>query len=950
MAVALRSLRLDFQPLWWDEGYSIWFAHLPLGEMLRRTAEDIHPPLYYALLGGWSQLFGLAPAALRLFSVGVGVLAVGLMFGVGASLGGRRAGWLAAFLLAISPLYVFYSQEVRMYALVALWSLLATGLAAAWLGLTRSRRLAGHSPWMLAGYVAAVVLALYTQYYAGFLAVGLAAAGLWVLWRRRAPWRRGAAWLVAQASALLLYLPWLRFAAPRLAPYVSQKVVADSDRPLGLIEYLARHLSAYAAGHLEGPLASWWWLGVLGLAPLLWGMARLVRTPASQRQARLALAVQFLGIALAIILGLGWLVNTGFPFFPERGERLLLLGLPLFLLLLALVVAGDYRLEAASQGQAGEAQRRRESLAVASLYALLAGVSLAAFYTTPRYAGEDYRPLIGQVQQWGRPEDTVLAVFPWQAGYFLSYGSRDGPQPALLSGDDWSDALRQEIDAALARGHLWFPEHLSLGGILESRIEQHLGEDAYLLANRWYSPSTRLTGWAAAPALPASNHDAAGSSVGSGAVGPITFSDGLALTTLRFGPAQLAARNDALLIDLAYAAPADSQPRYLHLRLAGADGRTWAQQDYLLAQPDAMRVGLLAPSATPPGRYDLLLSLLHEPNAAPLSVVDSSSPPAGNEVSLGQVEIVAPSSSLSIATLPLERRLSAAFDDAVQLLGFSATSGPLLPGEDLGVNLFWQALPGLSTAGASDLFAFVQLLDEDGQLVAGWEGPPVAWHPTSRWQPGELVRSQHSLRLPATLAPGRYQLIAGLFDPASDQRLRARPLTGLKSGRLGRARDFIALGQVEVAGREHLMTAPQPPIAWQAELARLGRLLGYDLPTTSLAPGQPLGLTLYWQATDTTGERLKVFVHLLDAAGNIIGQSDQEPAAGARPTSSWTPGEYLVDRHVLTVDPAAPAGPATLEIGLYDPLSGQRIPWSSPASEAGRDALRLPAAIAVTNP
>ena len=76
LAFALRVARLDFQPLWWDEGYSVWFAHHPLAEMMRLTALDIHPPLYYALLGGWSQLFGLEPVALRLLSVAVGVFAV----------------------------------------------------------------------------------------------------------------------------------------------------------------------------------------------------------------------------------------------------------------------------------------------------------------------------------------------------------------------------------------------------------------------------------------------------------------------------------------------------------------------------------------------------------------------------------------------------------------------------------------------------------------------------------------------------------------------------------------------------------------------------------------------------------------------------------------------------------------------------------------------------------
>ena len=135
LALLLRVARLDFQPLWWDEGYSVWFAHHPLAEMMRLTALDIHPPLYYALLSGWSKLFGLAPAALRLLSVTFGVLAVPVAYIVGKWLAGRRGGLVAALLLAINPFHVYYSQEIRMYGLMVLWSLLAIGFAARALGI-----------------------------------------------------------------------------------------------------------------------------------------------------------------------------------------------------------------------------------------------------------------------------------------------------------------------------------------------------------------------------------------------------------------------------------------------------------------------------------------------------------------------------------------------------------------------------------------------------------------------------------------------------------------------------------------------------------------------------------------------------------------------------------------------------------------------------------------------
>ncbi|QLQ08335.1 MAG: SH3 domain-containing protein [Anaerolineae bacterium] len=76
----LRLLQLDFQPLWWDEGYSVWFATHDLTTMALLTAQDIHPPLYYALLHGWIGLLGASPVALRLFSVVVSLPAIPLAY------------------------------------------------------------------------------------------------------------------------------------------------------------------------------------------------------------------------------------------------------------------------------------------------------------------------------------------------------------------------------------------------------------------------------------------------------------------------------------------------------------------------------------------------------------------------------------------------------------------------------------------------------------------------------------------------------------------------------------------------------------------------------------------------------------------------------------------------------------------------------------------------------
>src|SRR5512135_228648 len=88
--LALRVVRLEFQPLWWDEGYSVWFATHSLGQMALLTAQDIHPPLYYALLHGWIRLFGAGPVALRLLSVIFGVLTIPAIYLAGRQMIGRR--------------------------------------------------------------------------------------------------------------------------------------------------------------------------------------------------------------------------------------------------------------------------------------------------------------------------------------------------------------------------------------------------------------------------------------------------------------------------------------------------------------------------------------------------------------------------------------------------------------------------------------------------------------------------------------------------------------------------------------------------------------------------------------------------------------------------------------------------------------------------------------------
>ncbi len=103
------------------------------------------------------------------------------------------------------------------------------------------------------------------------------------------------------------------------------------------------------------------------------------------------------------------------------------------------------------------------------------------------------------------------------------------------------------------------------------------------------------------------------------------------------------------------------------------------------------------------------------------------------------------------------------------------------------------------------------------------------------------------------------------------------------------------------------------------------RLLGYGLSADTLYSGESLHLTLYWRALAKTQKDYTVFTHLMDEEGRIWGQKDNFPAGGTRPTSGWLVGEIVVDEYDIPVRGDAPPGEYTIEIGMYDLVSGERL-------------------------
>jgi hypothetical protein len=108
---------------------------------------------------------------------------------------------------------------------------------------------------------------------------------------------------------------------------------------------------------------------------------------------------------------------------------------------------------------------------------------------------------------------------------------------------------------------------------------------------------------------------------------------------------------------------------------------------------------------------------------------------------------------------------------------------------------------------------------------------------------------------------------------------------------------------------------PEHPLEGQLDEAMA--LRGWDRDPGSLRPSQDLELTLYWQPLQPLLREYHSFVHLLDAEGSIVTQSDHRPGGVYYPTSLWRPGERLHDQHWLSVPADAPAGVYRLVAGMY---------------------------------
>jgi 4-amino-4-deoxy-L-arabinose transferase-like glycosyltransferase len=711
LAAILRVHTLADANPWYDEGFTAWLASFDLPGMLLRTASDTHPPLSYLLYQGWQLPAGRSIYALRYLSVVFGVLAVPVCAAAGRRLGARYAGIAAAGLLAVSRFHIWWSQQIRMYALVALLCALSIYFV---LRALQARRQPGRT---IAAAGAANLLALYTLYFSAVL-VGLESVLVlgYAVGQRR--WRLLSAWLGVHLIALALLVPWLlyfRQHAIRFPP---------SGETLTFAQFASASWSELNLGiDTNVPM----------YLPLLAGLGALaVVLLALAAQRKPAQAVWLATVAGGLPLAAYGVTRLPGLFFSAAYQtRYDLPALPALVLLLAF---GASRLPGWSK------------LAPLAIYAGVAALVLPPFYAD-RHRTDDYQSLARFVRAYERPGDLLVFDPDWNFHLFLLDYGGSLPWEAF--------PLNQPVDAAYANQRfsqwtakyqgIWLVQESGghdagatqpvkgwLRGHLQQTLELTVGDRLLAL----YQP-------ASAPPR---------------ALNP-RFQPEFTSNGVQFDQPLNDVRPGDLLELALYGAQLPKSVRF--------GGTTY--NPVPVAAPVAP-----AAASTPRGATSSTGVVVSPPlGGAYFSIPVSPAAPSGQQPieavfddgsgkSFSSVYVEPHPAPVASAGEPeLRTHLGSQFAGLAELASYD-----LVPNNgQITVKLQWRDLAPFS----ANYTVFVHVLDAGGKVVAQKDSQPVGGQrPTIQWQPGQVIDDQYVLELPKEAQ----QIELGLYLQATGERLK----------------------------------------------------------------------------------------------------------------------------------------------------------------------------------
>lgn len=950
VAFAIRAYDLDARSLWLDEGFTFYRATKDVAFILTNhiiidgvVTTDLHPPLYFLLLHWVLQVAGAIPwrampFVARLFSVLASLPSLSLLYLIGRRLGGKLAGLFAVLTGCLAPVYLWYGQEARPYALVVSLSLLSVYALlrlVAWYG---SR--AGRFRWAVV-YCLATAATVYTHYSGLFLLgfEGLFLLALVVQHRWRAmEWR----WLtLLLVGAVALISPVMPFVIHRMGLGAEY---AYSFVPLGtILKDLANSLSLGLSVRAEQV----WWVDGLFLLIAFVGLVDLVQAG----RWRWALwVVAYLAVPTLILYGASYIK-------------------PMYMLVRHLLIISPAYYLALGLGLAALARWHRLAL-VAGLVVILMGTgySIQNYFTDPTYLKDDHRGLARYLEEHVRPGDVVVVDGPIRADVLLDF-YYDGIAPLVVplpyTVEPGPETLATLQTLANEYDRIWFAYGIPGDGWVtpdgERPIHTWRERDLFQFTQTYFhgfgeaislygylTQSPVLTPMAGSWALPPQAVPL-GADLGS----QFTLGPQLTLVGVELPEEPVVAGEP--LDFTAYWRPQQPLKDYrVALSLLDENGQQWGMSDQMPFEgffpPSQWSVGaivawrntLRVDPMAPPGRYALGLRVYAPASGQALDLIGPDGNPAGQQIDLGTVHVVRPEvppdrDAANAIALPRHWRpqhpLSARWVGGLRLLGFDLVSQTFEAGDRVPLSLYYLVDQALEhdyqvRIGLVDPHRAAPQRDGGREVPFEIELPPVrADYPTSQWRAGDLLKGQHIVVLPPDLPPSDYRLQVSLVRPDADGSVPVR------YGWLPFRRSSVSLITIHVRAPDRVFHAPSIQHSLDVQFGDAISLLGYDLAEGRVHPDDTVEVTLYWQARATLAQSYKVTVQLLSDDQRIVGQDDAVPAHWTRPTTGWLPGEVVTDSHSVPVATDTAPGRYNLIVALYDEQtgghgvrSGQRLP------------------------
>jgi len=464
-AAALSFFIFNNQSLRLDEAQSLWQASHSVRTIISLVSADVHVPLYHVLLHGWELIWGNSVSTARMLSLAFFLLSIPALYRLGSYVYNERVGLYATLLLTLSPFVNWYGNEIRMYSLFTLLTILHQYF---FVRIVRNH-LQEKQTGVWIGYVTTAILGMYTHYFFNFIFITQIVFVLFhlKLFPRATIYR----FVRAGCIAILAFLPWVALVvqsgtmnaqAPQLMPPSSVNV----------FNTFSQFLFGFQDDHINTILVSLW---PLSLLLVFWTL-----------QKHKTVSTETIYFIMAILIPIAGAFVVSVLVRPLFLSRYLILTLPAVYLVLSWIFS---------------VYPRRLRYVAQTILALLMIVTLgieSISAETP--IKEDYRAASGYLTTYAGPGDIILITAPFTIYpieyYYRGSASLDtmphwdrfktGPIPSYSD-----DALGKEVERLKSNyQRLWILFSYDQG--YEDKAKLYLDTHLEKKDQKIFSPSLEL--------------------------------------------------------------------------------------------------------------------------------------------------------------------------------------------------------------------------------------------------------------------------------------------------------------------------------------------------------------------------------------------------------------------------------------------------------------------------